>query len=224
MSQGLDQACPPALVDGAELALELTPRLAALGLGFGVDEIGEPFGRGELELAVLEGAAGKFPRLRQTQPLQAPESVGDRRLDRAPTMEVELGHILAGEALGRGKPQAQPVIEDLAGGGRAQAHPNGATRRRQGATGEIDERPRGPGPGDAEHGDTGPTGGTRQGKDGLFPQDVSPMPKAYATSVALAVPGHWPPSFVQQRRQSPPPAVGKGSGHIMRHDLHRPHG
>ena len=66
MSQGLDQPSPPVLVDGAQLALELTPRLAALGLGFGVDEIGEPFRRGELQLAVLKRPAGKFPRLRQT--------------------------------------------------------------------------------------------------------------------------------------------------------------
>ena len=44
----------------AEQALQLTQRLAALPIGVGVNEIVETFGLGEIELAVLEGAAGEF--------------------------------------------------------------------------------------------------------------------------------------------------------------------
>ena len=56
----LDQARPPALVDAAQRAAALAERLAALALGFGVHEVGEALGFGQVELAVLEGAAGEF--------------------------------------------------------------------------------------------------------------------------------------------------------------------
>ena len=49
----------------AEQAFQLTQRLAALPVGVGVDEIVETFGLGEIELAVLERAAGEFAGLRR---------------------------------------------------------------------------------------------------------------------------------------------------------------
>ena len=44
----------------AEQTFQLTQRLAALAIGVGVNEIVEAFSFGEVELAVLEGAARKL--------------------------------------------------------------------------------------------------------------------------------------------------------------------
>ena len=51
-------AASPRLV--AEQAFQLAQRLAALPVGVGVNEIVEAFGLGQIELAVLERAAGKL--------------------------------------------------------------------------------------------------------------------------------------------------------------------
>ena len=47
----------------AEQAVELPQRLAALQVGVGVNQVVEALGLGEIELAVLEGAAGELARL-----------------------------------------------------------------------------------------------------------------------------------------------------------------
>ena len=65
--QRLDQPRAPALGAVAEQALQLPKRLPALRLGFGADQIGQPLDRGEIELAVLEGAAGELARLGRPQ-------------------------------------------------------------------------------------------------------------------------------------------------------------
>ena len=63
--QRLDQLLPPGLGTIAEQSLQLPHRLPALRLRVGIDQIGQPFDCGQVELAVLEGAAGEFPRLRR---------------------------------------------------------------------------------------------------------------------------------------------------------------
>jgi hypothetical protein len=65
----------PAFGAVAEQTLELAQRLPALRLGFGSDQIGQALDRGEVELAVLECAAGELTRLRRAQtfdPRRAP--------------------------------------------------------------------------------------------------------------------------------------------------------
>ena len=62
-SRRLDQLAPPAFIDRAQRASALAERLAALALGFGVHEVRQALGFGQVELAVLEGAAGEFARL-----------------------------------------------------------------------------------------------------------------------------------------------------------------
>ena len=56
----LDDPRPPVARLVAEQAFQLTQRLAALPIGVGMNEIVETFGFGEIELAVLERAAGEF--------------------------------------------------------------------------------------------------------------------------------------------------------------------
>ena len=63
--QCLDQPRAPGLGAVAEQAVQLPKRLPALRLGLGADQVGQALDRGEVELAVLEGAAGELARLRQ---------------------------------------------------------------------------------------------------------------------------------------------------------------
>ena len=58
---------PPGLGAIAEQAAHLLERLPALRLGLGADQVGQRLDLGEIELAVLEGAAGELARLRQPQ-------------------------------------------------------------------------------------------------------------------------------------------------------------
>ena len=51
----------------AEQSLHLPQRLAPLHFRLGVDEIGDAFGGGQIELAVLERAPGEFAGLRGAQ-------------------------------------------------------------------------------------------------------------------------------------------------------------
>ena len=55
--------CAPVARLVAEQTLQLTQRLAALPVGVGVNQIVETFGLGQIELAVLERAAGELARL-----------------------------------------------------------------------------------------------------------------------------------------------------------------
>ncbi len=94
-----DQPGAPALIERAERALGLAQRLAALALGLGVHQIGQALGFGQVELAVLEGAAGELARLGGRARRRLCKASLDHRGDhRRPAMDVQFGHILAGEA------------------------------------------------------------------------------------------------------------------------------
>ncbi len=58
-------------------AAQLAQRLATLGLGLGVDQVGNALGLGQVQLAVLEGAARELARLGQAQ------TQGDQGLQQA---------------------------------------------------------------------------------------------------------------------------------------------
>ena len=76
---------------------------AALRLGLGFEQVGEPLRLGEVDPAVLEGAAGELARLGGAQALDPAERRQHRRDHRAAAMEVKLGDILPGRAAGPGK-------------------------------------------------------------------------------------------------------------------------
>ena len=71
-------ACASASARSPSRPLSCRIRLAPLRLGLGVDQVGQALDRGEVELAVLERAAGELARLRRPQALDA------RRAPRAP--------------------------------------------------------------------------------------------------------------------------------------------
>ena len=76
------RATAPAMRDLlAEPALGERQRGLALALGLGLDQVGEPFGLGQVDAAVLERAAGEFARLGQPQ---ARRSTPVRRAPRRP--------------------------------------------------------------------------------------------------------------------------------------------
>src|ERR1700722_15746679 len=95
---GLQQPLAPILIDLRRRARSLAQRLAALRRGFGRDQVGHAFGLGQIELAVQKGAAGELARLGQAQTRHLAQGIEQRRRHRAPAMEVELGHVLAGVA------------------------------------------------------------------------------------------------------------------------------
>ena len=94
---------PPGFGAIAEQALQLAIGLAALRLGLRHHQIGEAFDRGEIELAVLEGAARELAGLRRAQAFDACQRREHCRDHRAAAMQLQLGDILAG--LARGAPE-----------------------------------------------------------------------------------------------------------------------
>ena len=85
----------------AEQPLHLAQRLAALAFGLRHHQVGEAFDRGEIELAVLEGAAGELAGLGRAQALDLAER-GERGGDhRAAAVQLQLGGVLAGFAMRR---------------------------------------------------------------------------------------------------------------------------
>ena len=101
-----DQPLPPALVR-PERAPGLAQGLAPLRRGLGVDEVGEALDTGQIELAVLEGAAGELAGLRQPAALsrRAPRA---RPHDGPAAVHLQLRHVLAGLALGAREPKYRP--------------------------------------------------------------------------------------------------------------------
>jgi hypothetical protein len=68
--RSLNDLCAPVTRLVPEQTFQLAQRLAALPIGVGMNEIIETLRLGEIELAVLEGAAGKFAGLRRTHILE----------------------------------------------------------------------------------------------------------------------------------------------------------
>ncbi len=102
--QRLDQPLPPGFRAAAEQAFHLAERLPALPLRLRHHQVGETFHRGEIELAVLEGAAGELARFRHPQAFDGCERRQHRGDHRAAAVQLQLGHVLAGLAMRRRKP------------------------------------------------------------------------------------------------------------------------
>ena len=156
----LDLTQAEAVADLAAAETE-AQRLAALAGGLGGDQIGEALGLGEVEAAPLEGAPGELAGLGR------PEAERDQGVEhagryRAAAMQVQLGHVLAGEGGGAGQPEHEGAVELLAAvAERAQAGP---PRRRPPARQRV-ERLAGAGAGEADDGDGGAGRAGRQRED-----------------------------------------------------------
>jgi len=157
------QAITPAAVAAAELAIELTERLAALRLGLGGNEIGNGFGLQQIELAVVKGPAGELSRLGEPQP-EAAQRLHDGGEHGAAAVHMEFGDVFPGGAARAREPQYQRVIEPLSGRGVDQAPSYRSARWRQLARDVLDGAPA-IRPTEAENGDGGATGRRRRGEN-----------------------------------------------------------
>ena len=89
----------------------MAQRLAALTIGVGMNEIVETFGFGEIELAVLESAPGKFAGLSRTHILKLTKRSKQGRQHRPSTMDVEFRDVFPGGAGGARKPQHHGIVD-----------------------------------------------------------------------------------------------------------------
>src|SRR5215475_13621506 len=129
-SQRLDQPLPPCLGTVAEETPELLVCLSTLCLGLGRDQVSEPFDRGQIHAAVLERAARELPRFRMAQARELCQRGKHRRDHRAAAVHLQLGDVFAGLAVGPGKPQRQPFVDDVSGRRIAHANERRAPRLR----------------------------------------------------------------------------------------------
>ena len=101
----------PALVERAELALSWRKRLAALRLGLGVDQIGEALGRGQVELAVVEGPAGELAGLGRPQPRHGRSAASIAATTARPPWRWSSATSSPVKLRGAGKPEHQRLVE-----------------------------------------------------------------------------------------------------------------
>ena len=112
--QRAEQRLAPATIQPTQRTIELVQRLARLRPGLGVDQIGQALHRGQIEAAVQECTPRELARFGRAQTRHGRQGIEQRR-DHCPTaMNLQLEHVLAGEAGTRRKPQDQSLIERLA--------------------------------------------------------------------------------------------------------------
>ena len=125
MGQRAQAQRAPVLVEAMQRAIHLLQRQLALLVGFGADQVGDGLGLGEVELAVLEGAARELAGLGQAAEAQLADRLQRAADHGAPAMQVQLGHGLAGLGVGRLEPHDQAAVDRLA----AQRIEHGAQRQ-----------------------------------------------------------------------------------------------
>ena len=86
----------------------------ALALGLRLDEVGEPFGLGQIDAAVLERSAGVLTGLRSPQTGKSAKRIENRIDDCATAVAMEFYHVVAGRTRWRIEPQDQGLVEQLA--------------------------------------------------------------------------------------------------------------
>ncbi len=146
--------------------MKLAQGLTALRRRLGVDQVGKTFDGGEIELAVLESAAGELAGFRRAQAFDARkrrERAGDHR---AAAVQLKLGDILAGLARRRRKKKRERLVDDFAA--LRVAHPceRRAPRRRCAADQRMQRRGRARA-GDADHGNRGRRAAGGEGVNGV---------------------------------------------------------
>ena len=135
--QRLDQLSPPRLGAVADQALELPVRLAALRRCFRCDQVGQAFHGRQVKAAILERTAGELAGLSQPEALDPAQRLKHRGDNGMPAMELQLGHVLAGLAARRRKPECEPLVDDFAASpdrARARAPPAAAAARGRSAS------------------------------------------------------------------------------------------
>ena len=114
----------------ADQTLKLPKCLAALRRSFSRNQIRQALDGGEIEPAVIEGAAGKLTGLGRPAPFDAFQRVEHRSDDGVTAVELQLRHVVAGFAVRTRKPQHQRLIDNFAGRGIPHARERGLARFR----------------------------------------------------------------------------------------------
>ena len=140
------QPVAPAFVEAMQPPFHLGERLAALGLGLGRHQVGDPLRLGEVEAACLEGAAGELAWLGRTKAGKCPERIEQLSEDGKPAMDVEFRHVLAGGAAGRREPEGKAAVDGLACFRLAEAPERGLARLGQRLTANAPSAIRAAGP------------------------------------------------------------------------------
>ena len=133
-SGNLNQVRPPAVVKLRQRPARLTERLAALSLGFRVNEVGQPLDLRQIDLAVLERAAGEFTGLRRPAAGYRAQRIQYRGDDGPAAVNLKLGHVLARFTAGGLKENYYGTVNGLARlrmtDGAKSGMPGGCERRR----------------------------------------------------------------------------------------------
>ena len=109
-----DQPLPPALIEPRDTRPSPAAAPAAAAPRSPPHQVGQPLDLGQVQPLVAEGPPGELAGLGRPKAGQVAQRRQHRRDHRPPAVNVQLGHILAGEARRRRKEQHQPAVEDLA--------------------------------------------------------------------------------------------------------------
>ena len=170
-----DQLFDQALHPAREFALQRTQGIARRLFGARLDEVGDGFGLGQVELVVEKGAFAEFTRPGQARTLfqgAAQQQVEDHRA----AMALEFQHVFAGEGVGTGKEQRDAGVQHAAVGGEEVAVVGMPGRQLAAA-----DRPRqrgGQGTGDADDADPATPGGGGDGGDTVGRQGHDDPPES----------------------------------------------
>ena len=108
---GADEPLAPAVVEAAERAVGLAEAPAAAALRSRQGEVGKALDLGQVHALVGEGAPREFAGLGGAEAGEGAELREHRSDDRPAAMNMQLGHVLAGETRRPRKEQHQPAID-----------------------------------------------------------------------------------------------------------------
>ena len=97
----LDEGGADRLALAAQRAAGDPLSLSPLRLRLRLDQIGEPFDLGKIDLAIHERAPGEFSRFGEPQPGNERQRLDDSDGDRPPAGDADFRHLLAGETARR---------------------------------------------------------------------------------------------------------------------------
>jgi hypothetical protein len=107
----LDNLRTPVTNSVSEHTFQVTQCLAALPVRFGTNQIIKTLGFGEIQLAILERAAGKLPGLGGAYILESRERREQRRQHSTASMDVKFRDILSGRARGSREPKDHRIVD-----------------------------------------------------------------------------------------------------------------
>ena len=137
--QSSRQPVTPTIVEPAKLTFHLAQGLPPLGRRVSVNQIGDGFGGGKVEFAVLETTPAELPGSAILRPGRFARRVDHSGDDRPSAMDMKFRHVLPSKAMGAGKPQHQTLIEEFPATGNSQPDERGHAGSGQGTAGQSRE-------------------------------------------------------------------------------------